>query len=228
MDNMQFVVGALMVEKAMEKPLPVKIAEPINLDRVVRFRASDETVDRTGDVILATSWELGEFVSNPIITAFHDNYTRWPLGHAVAAGVIDRALYIDCEFDPPELDAEADKVLGKIRHGTIRAGSVGFMAAGLEIRGKSKRADLFEQFPTAQRIFTKSILYEFTVCPVPANPSALVEKMRERYAAKDGNVTVADNAARKETEENEELEPVSERAASVAVEMRAEIVAENM
>lgn len=228
MDNLQFVLCALAVEKAMDNPLPIKIAEPVNLDRIVRFRASDETVDRSGDVILSTSWELGEFVANPIITAFHDNFSRWPLGHAVAAGVVDRALFIDCEFDPPELDAEADKVLGKIRHGTIRAGSVGFMAAGMEVRGKSKRADLFEQFPTAQRIFTKSILYEFTVCPVPANPSALVEKMRERYAEKGENVTVADNAARKETEENEDMEPVSERAASVAVEMRAEIVAESM
>lgn len=210
---------AVTIGKGVEakKPLPIKISDPTNLDRVVRFRASDETLDRYGDVVLSSGWELGEFVSNPVITAFHDISARWPIGKGVAAGVMDLALYLDIEFDPPEIDAEADKVLAKIRHGTINAGSVGFIALGMEVAGKSRRQDLFEQFPDAKRIFTKCGLYEFTICPVPANPNALVEKCLAFHAAS-YRAAMADEQERNE----KELGAVTCRAATLAAQMTAE------
>lgn len=160
----------------------MQLSEPHDAERVIRFRASDETVDRMGDVIMQDGWDFSDYIKNPIVTAFHDGHL-WPIGQAVALGVVGRELLIDAEFDPPDIDEEADKVLLKIKHGSIRAGSVAFMpTAEPSTRRDETLNPLFQKFSTARRIFTKQSLLEWTICPIPCNPNAIAASLHGRMA----------------------------------------------
>lgn len=159
-----------------DAPLPIQISEPVNPERIIRFRASDDSLDRHNEVILPEGWDLANFVKNPVMMLFHD-YNSLPVGKITAAGVVDNALYLDGEFDPPEIDELAEMVFQKIQHGTINAGSVGFIPKEVVVPGVKTR-DLFERYPKAERIYSKCELLEWTVCPVPANPNALAAHIK--------------------------------------------------
>ena len=164
------------------------ICKPTNPERVKRFRASDETIDRDGEVVLLSAWDMTEFVKNPVIMQFHD-YRSWPIGKGTACGCMPDCMCVDCEFDPPEVDESADLVFRKIQHGTVRTGSVGFEPIEYVTPSReSKAAELFERFPSARRIFTRVKLIEFTICPIPANPNAVAMMLgklyEDRYGAK--------------------------------------------
>lgn len=160
--------------------LPMQICEPRNPERVIRFLASDDTIDRANEVILPEGWDLTEWMQNPVIMQFHD-YSMWPLGRGVAAGIVDGALMIDVEFDPPEVDESADLVFRKVCHGSVKAGSVGFTPVEWVHPGSSKGIELFAKYPGATCIYTKQSLLEFTICPIPCNPSAVSQSMLKMY-----------------------------------------------
>lgn len=135
----KFVQRSFQIDKAVEKELPLKIGAPVNADRVIRFKASDDSLDRHQEVILPKGWNLENYIKNPVVMEFHD-YWSWPLGMASAAGVMKNALWIDAEFDPPEVDENADKVFNKIQHGSIRAGSVGFIPKEIMVPSQNERS----------------------------------------------------------------------------------------
>lgn len=162
--------------------LPIKIQEATNPDRVLRFKMSDESLDRHGEVILQSGWDFSEFVENPVCMAFHD-YNQWPLGKGIAVGVVDGAAYIDMEFDPKEVDERADVVFRKVVHGTIKAGSVGFIRKVWADVTDPSHKELFKGFPGASRIYKEQSLLEWTICPIGANKNALVELMAKRFGA---------------------------------------------
>lgn len=182
MDTIQVAYREFVAEAySADRPLPIKIQDVKYPERVIRFRASDDTLDRYGEVILAEGWDFSDYVKNPVVMQMHD-YQQWPIGHAVAVGVVGNALYIDAEIDPPEVDDVADLIFRKIKHGTVKAGSVGFMpVASIDVY-QNPNNDLFKKYPGAKRIYTKSALLEWTICPIGANPNALVAQMKRVYA----------------------------------------------
>ena len=157
-------------------PLPLVIMPPNDAARVRRFVASDDTVDRYSEVVIPDGIEARDYSLNPVVMAFH-NYERWPLGHAIALGVVSGKFMIDVEFDPPDVNPEAEKVLRKIDLRTVNAGSIGFMP--VEWTDKSAMGkETSAKYPTARRIYTKTQLLEFTICPIPANPNALAAALQ--------------------------------------------------
>lgn len=160
--------------------LPIKISEPVNPERVIRFVASDDTVDRYDEVILPSGWKFDEFIKNPVMMQFHD-YSSWPIGKVIAIGVVGNKLMVDAEFDPPEVDESAEMVFAKVVHGTIKSGSVGFIPHEYALPGQVKSKSLFEQYPKARKIYTSQSLLEWTICPIPANPNALAASMSKRF-----------------------------------------------
>lgn len=192
-------IGAQFREFQVEKrdaDLPLQFKDPVNEDRVVRFRASDDTLDRYNEVIVASGWDLTEFAQNPVMMQFHD-YHSWPIGTVVAAGVIGEALFVDGEFDPPDVDENADKVFRKVQHGTVRTGSVGFIPDAWITPGNTKAADetaLVAKYPDAERIYIKQRLLEWTICPIPANPNALAASLRS-YAVRFGGTPISREVA---------------------------------
>lgn len=159
-----------------DDPLEHQFEEVINPERVIRFVASDDSVDRYDEVVLPNGIDVRNFSTNPVLMAFH-NYHLWPIGKNVAAGVRDGKLLLDAEFDPPEIDEQAETVFRKVKHRTVKTGSIGFIplrSVNMDTDGKSEEGKAFrERYPTATKIYTESELLEFSIVPIPANPNAL-------------------------------------------------------
>lgn len=135
-------------------------------ERRVRFVASDETVDRYGDVIRASGWQLDSFRKNPVLLFGHDA-TDLPVGKVEPIAVEGTRLIAHAQFAPEGLDPFADTVWAFVDKGFLNAVSVGFMplAAPNPIYDADKHLTGFEWI--AQE------LLELSVVPVPANPNAL-------------------------------------------------------
>jgi len=134
--------------------------------RRVRFVASDETVDRYGDIIRASGWQLDNFRKNPVLLFGHQSDSL-PVGKVDPIAVEGTKLIAHAEFLPEGMTAFADSVWSLIEHGALNAASVGFLplAAPLPIYDADKHLTGFE--------FIAQELLELSVVPVPANPNAL-------------------------------------------------------
>lgn len=141
--------------------------------RRIRFIASDESVDRYGDVIRASGWELDNFRRNPVLMFGHGRAPGLAvIGKVTSIDVVQTKLIADCEFMPGGMNDFADDVWNAVEAGFLRASSVGFMPT-IEpnlIRGP---ADESGYRPVTGFEFVGQELLELSVVPVPANPAAL-------------------------------------------------------
>lgn len=141
--------------------------------RHIRFVASDESVDRYGDIIRASGWELDNFRRNPVLLFGHGRAPGLPvIGKVTNIEVMQTRLIADCEFMPPGMSDFADDVWRAVDAGFVRASSVGFMPTVEPnvIRGE---ADESGWRPITGFEFIGQELLELSVVPVPANPAAL-------------------------------------------------------
>jgi phage head maturation protease len=150
--------------------------EIMDPERVVRFVASDDSIDRYNEVVVPRGVNFCDFAKNSPLMVFHD-YKMWPIGKCVAGEVRGNQLLLDAEFDPGDEDPDAEKVFRKIKRRTVKTGSIGFIPTKFITPGDEKKSkdasDLFKQYPNASRIYTDWELMEFSVVPIPANPNAL-------------------------------------------------------
>lgn len=141
--------------------------------RRIRFIASDESVDRYGDVIRASGWELDNFRRNPQLLYGHGRAPGLAtIGRVVSIDVVQTRLIADCEFMPDGMNDFADTVWRAVEAGFLKASSVGFMPTVEPnlIRGD---ADESGYRPITGFEFIGQELLELSVVPVPANPAAL-------------------------------------------------------
>lgn len=166
--------------------------EPIrDPSRVRRFVASDDTIDRYGEVVLPRGANFSNYSKNPVIQGFHD-YGMWPIGKAVSGEVRDNKVLLDIEFDPASVDEEADKVLAKIDHGTIKTGSIGFLPSKSIAPGDKNNEvekELFAKYPGVRRIFVDWELLEYSIVPIPANPNAVLQALQKSALQRFGSVS---------------------------------------
>ena len=133
-----------------------------NEDRPLTVVASDETVDRMGDVVRANGWDLAAYKRNPVFLWAHD-YSRTPIGRSQWNGVDGTRLLATVEFAPTEFAKEVEVLY---RQRFLRAVSVGFRAKAFTFRkGPQGAIEGVE--------YTKQELLEISAVPVPANPQAL-------------------------------------------------------
>jgi HK97 family phage prohead protease len=135
-------------------------------ERSVDFVISTATVDRMGDTISVDGWSLGNYRKNPVVLWAHDS-SAMPVAKASNIRVEDGKLKARAEFMGAEISAFADSVFRALKGGFLSAVSVGFAPtkyAFSDEPGRSFGIDFLEQE-----------LLEFSVCPVPANPEALIE-----------------------------------------------------
>lgn len=133
-------------------------------DRKIRFVASDESMNRYGQIVRLSGWELENYRKNPVLLWQH-NSDDLPIGR-VAIGVIGNQLIADAEFATEDLNPFAEKVYQMAKAGFINAVSVGFMP----LDGKPILSDKGEYEGDE---FTKQELLELSVVNVPANADAL-------------------------------------------------------
>lgn len=145
--------------------------------RVIRFIASDESLDRDGDIVTATGWKLDNYLKNPVVLYGHD-YSELPIGKAESV-VIDpaaRQLIIDVAFpaikdispdgEPSEHALFVDSVYNLAKLGLLNAVSVGFR--GIKVEPITDEAGHY----TGRR-FIEQELMELSIVPVPANANAV-------------------------------------------------------
>jgi HK97 family phage prohead protease len=135
-------------------------------ERTIRFIASDESVDRFGDIIRASGWQLDNFRKNPVLLFAHDS-RQPPVGQVPSIEVVGTELVADCLFRPEGDSQLSDDVWRAVERGFLRAVSVGFKPTG-PINELVDSAGNWTGYE-----FTSQELLELSVVPVPANPQAL-------------------------------------------------------
>lgn len=120
--------------------------------------ASDETLDRAGDVIKIESWDLGNFLKNPVLLVNHDYRVESIVGMAkdLVLDHASRKLTFTPEFH--ELTELSKQVKSLVEEGVLKTVSVGFIPHGPQKDGDIERNELLE----------------ISWVAVPANPSAAV------------------------------------------------------
>jgi HK97 family phage prohead protease len=174
----------------------VSIKSEVLEDRVIRFKGTDETVDRVGDVMTGEGWEVDNYKKNPIFLWAH-NYEGLPVGRTVGLSYDekDKAWMFDVKFATHDEYPFADTVYKLYKGHYLNAVSVGFLPKEVEA-GKEK---------DARKILKKELL-ELSGCPVPCNPNALQMSFRKAV----GDKTVNEQEYLELLESLEKLEKVSE------------------
>lgn len=158
------------------------------------FVLSTDEVDRHGDVIAASGWNLESFRKNPVFLWAHD-YARPVIGRAVDTWLEPHRLLARVEFAPTGF---AQEVAGLYLAGYQRGVSVGFKPLRFEERRSEKTGALLGIR------FLEQELLEVSAVPVPANRSAL------RRAVNDA--PLAGEYLRRSSQADGELAPSHSRA----------------
>jgi uncharacterized protein len=124
-------------------------------DGKYRVLASTSAIDRQGDSIDQSGWDLANFLANPVILWAHD-YSALPVGKSTDIRVTPDGLECEFEFAPAEGNPMAQQVKTLFEQGYLNAVSVGFIP-------KQRNGS----------VITMAELLEISVVPVPANQEAL-------------------------------------------------------
>lgn len=127
-------------------------------EKSYRFLASTSTIDRQGDSIDQSGWELKNFMKNPVILWAH-RYDELPLGKVVELSVTENGLESEMVFADHEKAKEVSKL---VDDGMLNAVSVGFIP-------KERNGN----------VITRAELLEISIVPVPANQEALALAYKE-------------------------------------------------
>jgi hypothetical protein len=169
---------------------------------VLDFIASDETLDRYDEIIVAGGWRLDNYQRNPVFQNAHQyGDIIFTLGKALitevrpvrsAEGLVRAALFQRIEF-VTEVNPMARIAYGLYKGGFLNAVSVGFIplkwengdgrqpSAGRDaFRGvplqTSEFRDAVERVPTGEKFrrrYLEQELLEVSAVGIPANPNAL-------------------------------------------------------
>jgi hypothetical protein len=139
-------------------------------NRTIRFVASDETVDRYGDIIRVDGWQLDNFAKNGPLLFGHASREP-PIGTA-KAWVEGKQLLADATFLPEGVSDFADEVWRITDAGALKSVSVGFLPTKAPNYLWADDDPDHEEWPIGFEFVGQELL-ELSVVPVPANPAAL-------------------------------------------------------
>lgn len=133
----------------------------------LRHVISDETVDRHGDVIRVSGWDLTQYKKNPVILLAH-SHVNLPIGRSlsVTKKLKSKQLVSIGEYPSAALYQDANDVFRLAASGFINGSSVGFMP--------KEWVPIDEEAPWLGYEILKQELWEYSIVPVPANPNALI------------------------------------------------------
>ncbi len=162
---------------AVARPQATVVRVGETTGRVRRWRFSDGSTDRLHDRIDPNGWQTANFLAagGPVLFA-HDSSAP-PVGRTVSLFSTGTALLGDIEFADAETYEFADTVFKLIEADFLRGGSVGFLPLSYSFADDPARPGGIN--------FIKQELLEFSIAPVPALPTALVEarSIGDRHAA---------------------------------------------
>jgi len=131
---------------------------------ILDFRSSDETLDRYGEVITASGWNLDTYKRNPVFQNSHQyGDILFTLGRALTTEVRDGKLFQRVEF-AVDANPMARIAYNLYKGKFLTAVSVGFIPVRWE--------DGTEKTPYARKYLEQELL-EVSAVAIPANPNAL-------------------------------------------------------
>lgn len=136
---------------------------------IYEFIASDETVDRYGDIIRVEGWDLKTYKANPIVLFGHQHSN--PIGVAVRTWIDKdvKALKIRIKLADEGTSPFIDTLRKLLAQKILRAVSVGFQPTKAPNEIKDPDTNRW----TGGYEFVGQELLENSIVTVPANPSAL-------------------------------------------------------
>lgn len=148
--------------------------------------ASDETIDRAGEVIKVSWWELDNFMKNPVIIANHVYKVENIIWKATNVYTEDYKLVVEWVFATTDLAQDVRKLYDGW---FIKTVSVWFIP--------------LERDQSQPNIITRAELLEVSFVPVPCNPNALSlgKEVVDDLVAK-GLLIKEEEVNEQETEEN--------------------------
>jgi HK97 family phage prohead protease len=123
---------------------------------------------RFSERIDPAGWDYSHYMKNPVVQWAH-RYDVPAIGKADGLYADENGLHGLVVFNDRDYDPFGWGIGQRVKHGVIRAGSVGFRVIEIEIPDKEAAKD------GTTLIFRKQELLEFSICNVPANPYALMK-----------------------------------------------------
>lgn len=125
---------------------------------VIEGWANKAVIDRGGDIIPKSAWNVENFKKNSIILFNHDK--NFPIGKAVAIEARDEGLYVKAKISG-SADPGISRIRDLIKEGVLNAFSVGF-----DSTDEIKSADGYNEIKAAE-------LFEISVVSIPMNQDSL-------------------------------------------------------
>src|SRR6266851_4079165 len=140
-----------------------KVIDPA--ERTIDFVISTATVDRMHDSIAVDGWQYDNYMRAPVVLWCHDSSSP-PVGKALSVSKTADALLSRAQFMRADLSAFADMIFRMYQEKFLNAVSVGFIPTKYNFSAETGREFGLD--------FIEQELLEYSCCPVPANPEALV------------------------------------------------------
>lgn len=168
------VSPCLCVKTSLRREISPVIQPVAGSAPIIDFIASDQTLDRYSEVILASGWRLDNYRKNPVFQNSHQyGDILFTIGKAVTTEVRNlsqgHALIQRIEF-ATEINPMARIAYGLYKGKFLNAVSVGFLPVRWE-DGDEKSG--------FNRKFTEQELLEVSAVGIPANPNALQLALKE-------------------------------------------------
>lgn len=152
--------------KKVVKLFQTKAASVDEAAHTVQFVISDDSVDRYGEIVDQSTWDLKSYMKNPIVAWGHD--TSEPeniLGTSIEITPDGHRTIATLKFDT-DINPKALMVFQQIVRGTLRCVSVGFMNHTFEYEN---------DIP----VLKDNELLEISVVPIPANANAIALSLKD-------------------------------------------------
>lgn len=176
-----------------ELPIGAKVLD--EKKGLVRFTASDETMDHSCEIVRLSGWRFSYFAQNAPFVNSHDyGDVRNLLGQVVAYSVDGGALVEDVQFAlTPKGDTLADWVFAMYRDQFLRACSVGFVPSRYATRWDADKTALTQQIAELKLdpaqaarlscVYIEQEQIELSGCILGCNPNALQRSVKSIAAA---------------------------------------------
>ncbi len=140
-----------------------------------------DSIDRSGDLIEDSAWDLTNFLKNPVIAAFH-NYYRPPVGKAMWVKVVPgQGLRFKIKFAATE---EGEEFYQLYKDGIMSAFSVGFMPREWVDKEDFDEKDVKKYSRNGEipkRVYKNVELFELSCVVVPDHMNALMERSEKGF-----------------------------------------------
>jgi len=152
--------------------VPFQLTADVEEGQGFPWTLSTFDLDHFGERIDPQGWDCKNYMDNPVVMWAH-NYMIPAIGKIGKLTVDDDGLHGLVFFNDKSYDPFGWAIGERVKAGVLRACSVGFRLVEIEIPSKEDAKD------GISLIFRKQILLEASLCNVPANPAALLEKKEE-------------------------------------------------